>query len=130
MGVKTDGASISATLKGHGRGSEGATRKLPTKTSLSGERALAQRCARAAGRGTTERNSAVMALRSAALVVALFGAPASGQHHHGMDPFAGSSCTCATFCDGSCDIEDVGQKTMELFRMTQFGVVGTLGAHE
>eukprot|EP01043_Picozoa_sp_COSAG02_P008555 COSAG02_NODE_275_length_26232_cov_85.210424_20_plen_284_part_00 len=76
----------------------------------------------------TGRNSAAMALRSPALVVALLGATASGQHH-GMDPFAGSKCTCATFCDGSCDIADVGQKTMELFRMTQFGVVGTLRAH-
>ncbi len=70
-----------------------------------------------------------MALRSSALIVALLGASASAQHH-GMDPFAGSKCTCATFCDGSCDIEDVGQQTMELFRMTQFGVVGKFEMHE
>lgn len=68
-----------------------------------------------------------MALRCSALVVVLLGASASAQHH-GMDPFAGSKCTCATFCDGSCDIKDVGQQTMELFRMTQFGVVGMLAA--
>jgi hypothetical protein len=32
-------------------------------------------------------------------------------------------CTCATFCDGSCDIDDTGATNMTLYRMTQFGVV-------
>ena len=39
MGVNTDGGLTSATANGQGNGSEGATRRLPPKTSRSGERA-------------------------------------------------------------------------------------------
>ena len=51
-------------------------------------------------------------------------AASTAAQHHGFDPFAGSSCTCETFCDKSCDVKDVGGiQTLELYRMTQFGVV-------
>ena len=57
------------------------------------------------------------------LLLGAMAASAAAQHH-GMDPFAGSKCTCDTFCDGSCDVADVGAKQMMTqYRMTQFGVV-------
>ena len=51
-------------------------------------------------------------------------AASTAAQQHGFDPFAGSSCTCQTFCDKTCDVKDVGGvQTLELYRMTQFGVV-------
>jgi len=47
---------------------------------------------------------------------------AVGQHHH-EDPFAGSNCTCATFCNNSCSIFPNAPKNLTLYRMTPFGVL-------
>lgn len=57
------------------------------------------------------------------LVSAALIARAAAQHHHGMNPFEGSNCTCDTFCNKGCDIEKTPATNMTLFRMTQFGVV-------
>lgn len=45
----------------------------------------------------------------------------AGQHHG--DPFAGSNCTCATFCDDKCSINPSKPHNITLFRMTPFGVL-------
>eukprot|EP01046_Picozoa_sp_COSAG06_P030369 COSAG06_NODE_2880_length_6138_cov_2.667826_6_plen_344_part_00 len=71
----------------------------------------------------TARQHKTMAGSLRAVSALLLATSASAQHH-GMNPFEGSNCTCDTFCDGSCSVKDMGGKqTMDLFRMTQFGVV-------
>ena len=44
-------------------------------------------------------------------------------HHHHDDPFAGSNCTCSTFCAGACSINATGPSTKTLYRMTPHGVM-------
>ena len=43
------------------------------------------------------------------------------QHHH-YDPFAGSNCTCDTFCDYQCSINATAPTNMTFYRMTMQGV--------
>lgn len=45
-------------------------------------------------------------------------AGASAQHH---DPWAGSGCTCDTFCNKTCAINATTAQNVTLYRMTPFG---------
>eukprot|EP00729_Bicosta_minor_P016787 gene16787-33988_t len=58
-------------------------------------------------------------MRSWILYFALV-SPVYSQHH---DPFAGSGCTCDTFCNNECSIFPTKPANMTLYRMTPRGVV-------
>jgi hypothetical protein len=45
------------------------------------------------------------------------------QHSFFPDPFAGSNCTCETFCDYKCSINTTKPHNVSLFRMTPAGVL-------
>lgn len=45
-------------------------------------------------------------------------------HHHHVDPFAGSNCTCDTFCDYKCAINASKPMNKTYYRMTMAGVYG------
>lgn len=65
--------------------------------------------------------TAVHPLLMAGLAAVLLGS-AAAQHHH--DPFAGSNCSCATFCNSTCSINPLpAPVNRTLYRMTPFGVL-------
>ena len=46
---------------------------------------------------------------------------AAAQHHH-YDPFHGSGCTCAKFCNYQCSINATKPQNLTVYRMTPYGV--------
>ena len=44
-------------------------------------------------------------------------------HHHHVDPFAGSGCSCDTFCHNKCAINATKPTNKTFYRMTPHGVV-------
>ena len=44
-------------------------------------------------------------------------------HHHHHDPFAGSGCTCSTFCDNKCAINASAPSNTTFYRMSPKGVL-------
>ena len=51
------------------------------------------------------------------------GAASSHHHHHHHDPFAGSGCTCETFCNHQCAINATKPANTTYYRMTPHGVL-------
>eukprot|EP00039_Didymoeca_costata_P001714 m.54494 g.54494 ORF g.54494 m.54494 type:complete len:381 (-) comp10931_c1_seq3:39-1181(-) len=53
-----------------------------------------------------------------AILFAILGCLVAAQHHHHDDPFAGSNCTCDTFCANQCSINATEQAVNTYYRMT------------
>ena len=49
----------------------------------------------------------------------LWAAGAAQRHHY--DPWAGSGCSCDTFCQNKCAINATEPKNVSFYRMTPFG---------
>ena len=60
---------------------------------------------------------------AAAFGGAAFGGAATLGGHHDVDPFAGSGCTCETFCDYKCAINATAASNTTFYRMTPHGVL-------
>ena len=70
-------------------------------------------------------NKFILTMRAAMLAVAVLAlALVCVEGQHGHNPFDGSNCTCATFCNSTCAIKPTGAHNTTLYRMVGVSLYG------